>query len=255
MRTLVIIPTYNERDSLPTAIARTRRAVPQADILVVDDNSPYGTGAVPDAAAAEDDAVQVLHRPGREGLGRAYIAGFHWALERGYELVVEMDADGSHQPEQLGDLLARARRADAPDLVIGSRWVPGGAVVNWPRHRELLSRGANTYVRLMLGLPVKDATAGFRVPPCARCGGPLIPDVVFFGGTTPRGRVERARAMVASRTARCPRCTPSKLPMVTTLPVRSSGIWSMPCHTCTRVLLPVVPRCSGPQPRLPRLSR
>ncbi|HLS73525.1 MAG TPA: polyprenol monophosphomannose synthase [Actinomycetaceae bacterium] len=163
MRTLVIIPTFNERDSLPTAIARTRRAVPQADILVVDDNSPDGTGAIADAAAADDDAVHVLHRPGKAGLGRAYIAGFGWALERSYELVVEMDADGSHRPEQLVDLLDRARRADAPDLVIGSRWVPGGAVVNWPKHRELLSRGANTYVRVLLGLPVRDSTAGFRV--------------------------------------------------------------------------------------------
>lgn len=163
MRILVVVPTYNERDSLPTAISRTRQAVPQADILVVDDDSPDGTGTIANAAAARDDAVHVLHRPGKQGLGRAYIAGFRWALERGYDLVVEMDADGSHQPEQLVDLLARARRADAPDLVIGSRWVPGGAVVNWPAHRELLSRGANTYVRVLLGLPVRDATAGFRV--------------------------------------------------------------------------------------------
>ncbi len=163
MRTLVIIPTFNERESLPTALERTRRAVPEADILVADDNSPDGTGAVADAAAAADTQIHVLHRPGKQGLGRAYVAGFQWALERGYELVVEMDADGSHRPEQLPELLTRARRPDAPALVIGSRWVPGGEVVNWPRHRELLSRGANTYVRLMLGLPVRDATAGFRV--------------------------------------------------------------------------------------------
>ncbi len=163
MRTLVIIPTYNERESLPAALERTRQAVPDADILVADDNSPDGTGAVADAASARDERVHVLHRPGKQGLGRAYVAGFQWALERGYELIVEMDADGSHRPEQLPDLLARAQRPDAPALVIGSRWVPGGAVVNWPRHRELLSRGANTYVRLALGLPVRDATAGFRV--------------------------------------------------------------------------------------------
>ena len=118
MRALVIIPTYNERESLPLALERTRKAVPDADVLVADDNSPDGTGAV---------------------------------------------ADGSHRPEQLPDLLARAAAADAPDLVIGSRWVPGGEVVNWPVHRELLSRGANTYVQLLLGLPVRDATAGFRV--------------------------------------------------------------------------------------------
>ena len=163
MKTLVIIPTYNERESLPTAIERTRAAVPHGDILVVDDNSPDGTGAIADAAAAADEHVHVLHRPGKQGLGRAYLEGFRWALDRGYELVVEMDADGSHQPEQLPALLARAARPDAPALVIGSRWVPGGEVVNWPRHREFLSRGANTYVRVMLGLPVKDATAGFRV--------------------------------------------------------------------------------------------
>jgi len=163
VRTLVIIPTYNERESLPTALERTRAAVPDADILVADDNSPDGTGAVADAAAAMYGRIHVLHRPGKQGLGRAYVAGFRWALERGYDLVVEMDADGSHRPEQLPDLLARARRPDGPELVIGSRWVPGGAVVNWPRHRELLSRGANTYVRLALGLPVRDATAGFRV--------------------------------------------------------------------------------------------
>ncbi|QDB79202.1 polyprenol monophosphomannose synthase [Georgenia wutianyii] len=163
MRTLVIIPTYDERESLPLVLERTRRAVPDADILVADDNSPDGTGAVADEVAARDGHVHVLHRPGKQGLGRAYVAGFQWALERGYDLVVEMDADGSHRPEQLSDLLARAAAEDAPDLVIGSRWVPGGEVVNWPLHRELLSRGANTYVQLLLGLPVRDATAGFRV--------------------------------------------------------------------------------------------
>ncbi|TNC19132.1 polyprenol monophosphomannose synthase [Georgenia sp. 311] len=163
MRTLVIIPTYDERESLPLVLERTRRAVPDADILVADDDSPDGTGAVADEVAARDGHVHVLHRPGKQGLGRAYVAGFQWALERGYDLVVEMDADGSHRPEQLPDLLARAAAEDAPDLVIGSRWVPGGEVVNWPLHRELLSRGANTYVQLLLGLPVRDATAGFRV--------------------------------------------------------------------------------------------
>lgn len=163
MRTLVIIPTYNERASLPVAIARTRAAVPEADILVVDDASPDGTGDVADAAATADAHVRVLHRAGKEGLGRAYVAGFGWALERDYELVVEMDADGSHRPEQLPALLARAHEADEPDLVLGSRWVPGGAVVNWPTSRQLLSRGGNLYVRLLLGLPVADATGGFRV--------------------------------------------------------------------------------------------
>ena len=163
MKSLVIIPTYNERESLPTALARTRAAVPEADILVADDNSPDGTGGIADDAAAADPKIHVLHRPGKQGLGKAYVAGFGWALERDYDLVVEMDADGSHRPEQLPSLLERVLRGDGADLVIGSRWVPGGEVVNWPRHRELLSRGANTYVRLMLGLPVRDATAGFRV--------------------------------------------------------------------------------------------
>ncbi|MEE6272256.1 polyprenol monophosphomannose synthase [Georgenia wangjunii] len=163
MKTLVIIPTYNERETLPRALAGTRSAVPAADILVADDNSPDGTGTLADEAAASDDQIHVMHRAGKEGLGRAYVAGFAWALERGYELVVEMDADGSHRPEQLPALLARAAQADAPDLVLGSRWVPGGEVVNWPRHREVLSRGGNVYVRLMLGLPVRDATGGFRV--------------------------------------------------------------------------------------------
>ncbi|MEE6286441.1 polyprenol monophosphomannose synthase [Georgenia sp. MJ173] len=163
MNTLVIIPTYNERESLPTALARTRAAMPDADILVADDNSPDGTGAIADQAAAADSRIHVMHRPGKQGLGQAYLAGFQWALDRDYDRIIEMDADGSHRPEQLPALLARAGEDDAPDLVIGSRWVPGGEVVNWPWHREVLSRGANTYVRVMLGLAVKDATAGFRV--------------------------------------------------------------------------------------------
>ncbi|MPV36784.1 polyprenol monophosphomannose synthase [Georgenia subflava] len=163
MRTLVIIPTYNERAALPHALRRTREAVPDADILVVDDASPDGTGALADDRAARDASVHVLHRAAKEGLGRAYVAGFGWALERGYDLVVEMDADGSHRPEDLPRLLARAAESDAPDLVLGSRWVPGGEVVNWPAHRELLSRGGNVWVRLALGVPVRDATGGFRV--------------------------------------------------------------------------------------------
>ncbi|GAA3511456.1 polyprenol monophosphomannose synthase [Georgenia daeguensis] len=163
MRTLVIIPTYNERDALPHAIRRTRAAVPAADVLVVDDASPDGTGDLADAAAATDPAVHVLHRTAKDGLGRAYVAGFGWALERDYELVVEMDADGSHRPEELPLLLERAALSDAPDLVLGSRWVPGGQVVNWPAHREVLSRGGNLWVRLALGVPVQDATGGFRV--------------------------------------------------------------------------------------------
>lgn len=159
-RLLVAMPTYNERDSLPATLARLRRAVPEADVLVVDDNSPDGTGELADRLAGEDPAVQVLHRTAKAGLGAAYVAAFGWALERDYDAVGEMDADGSHPPELLPELTAAL--ADA-DLVLGSRWVPGGHVRNWPRSRELLSRGGNLYTQVMLGLPLKDATGGFRV--------------------------------------------------------------------------------------------
>lgn len=164
-RVVVVVPTYDEAQTLPGTLARLRAAVPDADVLVVDDASPDGTGDLAERAAATDPAVHVLHRSGKQGLGKAYVAGFGWALERGYEVVVEMDADGSHQPEELPLLLtALAGRPGAPgaDLVIGSRWVPGGSVVHWPWHREVLSRGANTFTRLAMGLPVRDATAGFR---------------------------------------------------------------------------------------------
>lgn len=158
-RVVVIMPTYNERENIEAMAGRVRRAVPAANLLVVDDNSPDGTGEIADKLAASDPAVHVLHRGGKAGLGTAYIAGFRWALERGYEAIVEMDADGSHQPEELPALLTALTGAD---LVLGSRWVRGGRVVNWPRSRELLSRGANIYARLMLGIRLKDATAGYR---------------------------------------------------------------------------------------------
>lgn len=156
---LVVVPTYDERLNIERTIARLRAAVPQAHALVVDDASPDGTGEVADRLAAEDPQVHVLHRLGKQGLGAAYLAGFDWGLSRGYEVLVEMDADGSHQPEQLPRLLAALEDAD---LVLGSRWVPGGSVVNWPRSRELLSRGGNTYVRIALGVGLRDATGGFR---------------------------------------------------------------------------------------------
>jgi dolichol-phosphate mannosyltransferase len=156
---LVVVPTYNEYDNLPDLIDRIRRAVPEADILVVDDASPDGTGKLADELAAGDPDVHVLHRLGKQGLGVAYVAGYGWGMGRSYQRFVQMDADGSHQPEQIRTLLDRL--ADA-DLVIGSRWVPGGSVVNWPRHRAWLSRGGNTYTRWMLDLPVRDATGGFR---------------------------------------------------------------------------------------------
>jgi dolichol-phosphate mannosyltransferase len=158
-RVLVVIPTYEERDNVAHIVGRVRVATPQVDILVADDNSPDGTGQVADALAAGDQQVHVLHRAAKEGLGAAYLAGFAWALERGYDVVVEMDADGSHQPEQLPRLLEALGRAD---VVLGSRWVPGGRVENWPAHRMVLSRGGNTYTRLALGIPLRDATGGFR---------------------------------------------------------------------------------------------
>ncbi|CNF65104.1 dolichyl-phosphate beta-D-mannosyltransferase [Mycobacterium tuberculosis] len=158
-RVLVIIPTYNERDNIERIAARVRKAVPSVDVLVVDDASPDGTGDVADAMAEKDEQLKVLHRAGKDGLGPAYIAGFRWAAEHGYDVMVEMDADGSHQPEELPRLLAALVDAD---LVIGARWVPGGKVRNWPKRREALSRGANTYARLMLGIPLHDATAGYR---------------------------------------------------------------------------------------------
>ena len=156
---LVIVPTYNEVDNLEPLLQRLLTAVPHAHVLVVDDNSPDGTGRLADEHAAREAHVHVLHRVGKQGLGAAYLAGFAWGLQRGYDVLVEMDADGSHRPEQLSRLLAALPHAD---LVLGARWVPGGSVVNWPWHRELLSRGGNAYTRLVLGLPLHDATGGFR---------------------------------------------------------------------------------------------
>jgi dolichol-phosphate mannosyltransferase len=158
-RILVIVPTYNERDNVARITQRLRAAVPEADLLIADDNSPDGTGAIADALAADDEQVRVLHRLGKEGLAAAYMAGFAWGLEHGYDVLIEMDADGSHQPEQLPAMLDALRSAD---LVLGSRWVPGGSVVNWPRSREVLSRGGNLYTRVALDVPLRDATGGYR---------------------------------------------------------------------------------------------
>lgn len=159
--TLVVIPTYDEREALPGTLERLRRAVPEAHVLVVDDSSPDGTGEWAEEVSRRDAAVHVLHRAGKQGLGPAYLAGFAWGLEHGYEQLVEMDADASHRPEQLPGLLEAVRRG--ADLAIGSRWVPGGAVHDWPARRRLLSRGANVYVTVLMGLGVADVTAGFRV--------------------------------------------------------------------------------------------
>jgi dolichol-phosphate mannosyltransferase len=158
-RVLVVIPTYNEAENLETLAGRLRASVPEADVLVVDDGSPDGTGEIADRLAAADSAVHVMHRTEKAGLGAAYIAGFRWALTDGYDAVVEMDADGSHAPEELPRLLTALREAD---LVIGSRWVPGGQIRNWPFYRQVISIGGSTYARLLLRFPVRDSTSGYR---------------------------------------------------------------------------------------------
>ncbi|BDZ64874.1 polyprenol monophosphomannose synthase [Agromyces mangrovi Wang et al. 2018] len=164
---LVVIPTYDERDNIGPIIARVRAAVPEASVLVVDDASPDGTGELADEIAATDAAVHVLHRTGKQGLGAAYLAAFDWALERRFDPIVQLDADGSHLPEELPRLLARLEATDAsqaaPDLVVGSRWVDGGSVENWPAYRQAISRVGSAYAHLMLRLPARDATAGYRV--------------------------------------------------------------------------------------------
>ncbi|MGX2998393.1 polyprenol monophosphomannose synthase [Streptomyces sp. JNUCC 64] len=156
---LVIIPTYNEAENVKSIVGRVRAAVPDAHVLVADDNSPDGTGKLADELAAEDEQVHVLHRKGKEGLGAAYLAGFRWGLDEGYGVLIEMDADGSHQPEELPRLLTALKGAD---LVLGSRWVPGGRVVNWPKSREFISRGGSTYSRILLDVPIRDVTGGYR---------------------------------------------------------------------------------------------
>src|SRR3954451_20381045 len=159
-RLVVVVPTYNERDNLAWIVGRLRGSVPTADVLVVDDGSPDGTGDIADELAAADSQVSVLHRTEKAGLGAAYLHGFRIALDRGYDVIGEMDADGSHQPEQLPALLTALVDAD---LVIGSRWVSGGSVVNWPLTRKVLSVGGNLYARMLLGIPLRDVTAGYRV--------------------------------------------------------------------------------------------
>ncbi|WP_439939856.1 polyprenol monophosphomannose synthase [Nocardia sp. N13] len=156
----MVIPTYDESENIEWIVKRLRAAQPGVDVMIVDDNSPDGTGEIADRLASEDDAISVVHRTDKAGLGAAYLHGFDVALRAGYDVIGEMDADGSHQPEQLERLIEALRTAD---LVIGSRYVPGGSVVNWPLRRLLLSRGGNFYVRLLLGIKVKDATAGYRL--------------------------------------------------------------------------------------------
>ncbi|MFT4087963.1 MAG: polyprenol monophosphomannose synthase [Gordonia sp. (in: high G+C Gram-positive bacteria)] len=164
---LVVIPTFNEKENLPIIVGRLLDALDGVHVLVVDDSSPDGTGDVAEKLAADDAAardgdgrIHVMHRTVKDGLGKAYLAGFAWGLERDYPVIVEMDADGSHAPEQLYRLLDGVN--SGADLVIGSRYVPGGQLVNWPKRRELLSKGANTYARLALGSSIRDITAGYR---------------------------------------------------------------------------------------------
>ena len=156
----MVVPTYNEADNLEWIVGRLLAAVPDTHVLVVDDGSPDGTGRIADALAAEDERVHVVHRTEKAGLGAAYLHGFAVALQAGYDVIGEMDADGSHQPEQLHRL--REALAEA-DLVIGSRWIPGGSVVNWDVLRRALSRGGNLYARTVLGIAVRDVTAGYRL--------------------------------------------------------------------------------------------
>lgn len=158
--TLVLVPTYNEAENIEIIVERLRRSVPDAHVLVIDDASPDETGRLADALAAEDTCVHVLHRTDKTGLGAAYLDGFSWGLARGYSRLVQLDADGSHLPEQLASLLTAA---DTADVVLGSRWVAGGAIENWPWHRRALSRGGSLYSRLLLRLPQRDATGGYRI--------------------------------------------------------------------------------------------
>ena len=158
--TLVCVPTYDEAQNIEALLRAVRAAVPSADVLVLDDNSPDGTADIAERVGAELDQIHVLRRPGKAGLGAAYRAGMHVGITRGYEVVVEIDADFSHDPAALPRLIDAVARG--ADLAIGSRYVPGGAVPNWPRRRLALSRGGNRYTRAVLGLPVHDATAGFR---------------------------------------------------------------------------------------------
>jgi dolichol-phosphate mannosyltransferase len=158
--TLVIMPTYNECESLAGVVGHLLQTVPHVDLLIVDDNSPDGTGRLADEMAANDARINVLHRKQKNGLGPAYLAGFDWGFSQNYEYLVEMDADGSHRAE---DLLKLLEVAPNNDLVIGSRWVKGGAIQNWPLSRQLISRTGNTYAGLMLRTSIRDITAGFRV--------------------------------------------------------------------------------------------
>lgn len=160
MQVLVVIPTYNESENIDRVLRRVRGALPDATVLVVDDGSPDGTGDIAEKVGAEIGNIEILRRAEKSGLGSAYRAGFRWGLDRGFDVCVEMDADLSHDPDALPDLVAPLGKGF--ELVIGSRYVPGGSIPNWAWHRRLLSRGGNVYASILLGLGVTDSTAGFR---------------------------------------------------------------------------------------------
>lgn len=162
MRVCVLMPTYNEMGPLTQTVEAVVQVAPNLDLLIIDDNSPDGTGNLADLLANKHPQLRVLHRQVKQGLGRAYIAGFEWAIENGYDYIVQMDADGSHRPDDLPLVVGAAAENR---LVIGSRWVPGGAVLNWPWYRQWISRAGNLYARLTLRSHVKDITAGFRCYP------------------------------------------------------------------------------------------
>ena len=160
MRVLVVLPTYNEAENIARVLREIRRALPEGGVLVVDDGSPDGTADMAEEAAGELGGIDVLRRPGKAGLGSAYRAGFAWGLARGWDVMVEMDADFSHEPSALPGLVAPLE--SGADLSVGSRYVPGGSIPNWRWHRRLLSEGGNRYAAVLLGMPVSDSTSGFR---------------------------------------------------------------------------------------------
>ena len=176
MKCLVILPTYNERENLPNIVPAILAQGPSFEVLVVDDNSPDGTGQLADGLAAADSRVTVLHRDEKRGLGTAYLAGFKQALVRSYDFVFEMDADFSHDPTDLPRLLEAAQQAD---VVIGSRWIPGGGARNWSWLRTFISRGGSIFARTVLGLPIADLTSGFKCARASRKGEEILLDNVL----------------------------------------------------------------------------
>ena len=178
MKFLVLMPTFNERQNLENSVLQVLQAVPGINLLIIDDNSPDGTGAIADKLSEEHSAVSVLHRESKKGLGRAYLDGFSWAAKNSFDFVIQMDADGSHQPKNLSDLISNARPSR---LVIGSRWIPGGEVLNWPWYRKVISRFGNLYARRLLGTKVMDMTAGYRLYPVSSLAKMKLQDVQAQG--------------------------------------------------------------------------